>query len=334
MSRVEHDPAPGAPALASPELTPVQLRVLDDLMARGRPRPRFAPVLAVDLRARLEEGISPLIGEAAAGPAADDGPLWVTKGVLSQVHACEAHHLDEVQQPFAWNAGNARGTVAHRALELTLSSRDSPAPLDLVDRALDSLGADDPRGVLRPWLSGATAVEMADLRAGANDAVSKFIECWPPLKASWTPRTETRIGADLCDDRVVLRGKVDLVLGHARGDEARGLVVDLKTGRAYSSHLDDLRYYALVQTLRVGVPPFRVASYYLDTATFHHEDVTADTLAIAVRRTVDGVRKLVELGLGRPPTITPGPQCGWCRLATSCEGPDQWRRSRGDDDRP
>lgn len=331
MDKVDHDQT--ADLGSPPTFTPVQLRVLDDLMARGRPRPRFAPALATELRTELEGRIAQFLETECAAPPTSADPLWVSKGVLSQVHACETHHLDEADQPFAWNAGNARGTVAHRALELTLSSRAAAAPLDLVDRALDSLGADDVRGVLRPWLSEATPVELADLRAGANDAVSKFMECWPPLKASWTPRTETRIGADLCDARVVLRGKVDLVLGQARGDEARGLVVDLKTGRAYSSHLDDLRYYALVQTLRVGVPPFRVASYYLDTATFHHEDVSADTLAIAVRRTVDGVRKLVELGLGREPTITPGPQCGWCRLATSCEGPDRWRQSQGDDDR-
>jgi hypothetical protein len=131
----------------------------------------------------------------------------------------------------------------------------------------------------------------------------------------------------------MLRGKVDLVLGQARGDEARALVVDLKTGRPYPSHLDDLRFYALVQTLRVGVPPFRVASYYLDTASFHVEDVTADTLAIAVRRTVDGVRKLVELRAGRAPTITPGPACSWCRLATSCDGARRWREGQDDDER-
>lgn len=332
MGRVEDYPATRTSAATRAELTPVQLRVLDELMARGRPRPRFAPALAEDLRGRLEDAIAPLLGDATSDAVGDDGPLWVTKGALSEVHACEAHHLDQVDQGFTWNAGNARGTVAHRAVELTLSSRRPAAPLELVDRALDSLGADDPRGVLRPWLADATDVEVADLRAGANDAVAKFIECWPPLKPAWSPRTETKIGVDLCGDRVVLRGKVDLVLGQARGDEARVLVVDLKTGRAYPSHLDDLRYYALVQTLRVGVPPFRVASYYLDTATFHHEDVTVDTLAIAMRRTVDGVAKLVELAGGREPDITPGPQCGWCRLAPRCQGPEQWRRSRGEDD--
>lgn len=309
-------------------LVPAQRRVLDELMARGQARPRFPPELATDLRRQLEEAITPMLGDAHAG----DDPLWVSKGVLSQLHACEAHFLAEEQEPFAWNAGNARGTVAHRAIELTLSSTDGAAPLELVDRALASLGADDQRGVLRPWLMAATPADVADLRAGANDVVAKFVECWPPLKPAWAPRTETRIGADLCGDRVVLRGKVDLVLGQARGEEARVLVVDLKTGGAYPSHLDDLRYYALVQTLRVGVPPFRVASYYLDTATFHHEDVSTDMLALAVRRTVDGVRKLVELRDGRPPAVAPGPQCGWCRLASSCDGPARWRASRGDGD--
>lgn len=179
--------------------------------------------------------------------------------------------------------------------------------------------------MLRHWLTDASPRELADLRAGANDAVAKFVECWPPLKTAWIPRTEMRVASELCAGRVVLRGKVDLVLGQARGDEARTLVVDLKTGRAYPSHLDDLRFYALVQTLRIGVPPFRVASYYLDTATFHHEDVTVEVLHIAARRAVDGITKLLELRRGRPAAISPGPQCGWCRLAPTCEGAARWR---------
>ena len=319
------DPAvasgPGAGQLAGGGLTPAQLRVLDELMARGRPRPRFERDLAMRLRADLEEAVAPLLGEGQEA-------LWVTKGALARVHACETHFRIAQEEPFAWNAGNARGTVAHRALELSVSSGGDAAPLELVDRALASLGADDPRGVLRPWLAQAEPLELADLRAGANDLVAKFVECWPPFKASWAPRTETRIGADLCDGRVVLRGKVDLVLGLARGQEARALVVDLKTGRAYPSHLDDLRFYALVQTLRVGVPPFRVSSYYLDTATFHAEDVTSETLATAMARTVDGVRKLLELSHGRPATISPGPQCGWCRLSEACDGAAEWREAK------
>ena len=315
-------------------LTPAQHRVITDLMARGQARPRFDPGLADALRAELEAALAPLIGPAPGDTnettAAEVEVLWVNKSALSQVHACEAHFQVEDVAPFEWNARNARGTVAHRALELSVSTRGQLPPLELVDHALSSLGADDQRGTLRSWLAGATPLEVADLRSGANDVVAKFGECWPPLKASWAPRAETAIGATLRDEQVMLWGKVDLVLGRAQGDEARALVVDLKTGRAYPSHLDDLRFYALVQTLRIGVPPFRVASYYLDTATFHYEDVSADSLAIAVRRTIDGVRKLLELRAGRAPTITAGPACSWCRLASSCDGARQWRETQDD----
>ena len=131
----------------------------------------------------------------------------------------------------------------------------------------------------------------------------------------------------------MLWGKVDLVLGVARGDEARSLIVDLKTGRSYPGHLDDLRFYALVQTLRIGVPPFRVASYYLDTATFHAEDVTAEMLAVAVRRTVDGAVKMARLlDPATPAALSPGPTCTWCTLRTTCEGPASYQASRADPD--
>ncbi len=302
-----------------PELNPAQRRVLIELMAPGQDRPRFRPEVASELGEGIEAALAPLLGDG-------DDVLWVSKGALGQVHACEAHHQAAEAEEFVWNAGNARGTVAHRAVELSLSTKGDARPLDLVDQALTSLGADDPRGILRPWLAQASGLDLADLRAGANDVVAKFLECWPPLKTAWIPRTEMRIGADLCEGRVVLRGKVDLVLGQSRGDEARSLVVDLKTGGAYPSHLDDLRFYALVQALRIGVPPFRVASYYLDTATFHAEDVTVDTLALAARRAIDGARKLLELRRGRAPEISPGPQCSWCRLAATCEGALSLRR--------
>ncbi|HWC11313.1 MAG TPA: PD-(D/E)XK nuclease family protein [Acidimicrobiales bacterium] len=297
----------------APELNPAQRRVLVELMALGQDRPRFGPEVAADLAAGIEAVVGPLLGD-------DGDTLWVNKGVLSEVHACEAHHLAAEGEDFAWTAATARGTVAHRALELSLTWGGDPAPLDLVDQAIESLCRDERRTGPGSWLLSASPLDLADLRAGANDVVAKFLECWPPLRPRWAPRTETGIGAYLCAERVTLWGKVDLVLGRARGDEARALVVDVKTGRAYPSHLDDLRFYALVQTLRIGVPPFRVASYYLDTATFHVEDVTVDTLALAARRAVDGARKVLELRRGRAPGITPGPQCSWCRLADICEG--------------
>jgi len=297
--------------------------VLDELMARGRERPRFGPEVEADLRGHLEDAVAPLVG----GATDDEDALWVTKGNLGQVHACEAHFGAAAEEGFAWSAANAKGTVAHRAVELSVTFRGEPAPLELVDHALESLGREERRNSPRTWLESATPVELADLRASANDVVAKFLECWPRLSPRWSPRSESGIGAELAGGKVVLWGRVDLLLGRADGDTAKVLVVDLKTGRPHSSHLDDLRFYALVQTLRVGVPPFRVASYYLDTATFHHEDVTVEMLDLAARRAVDGIRKMAELRGGREPTVSPGPQCGWCHLATTCEGPARWRHT-------
>src|SRR5690348_12269981 len=137
----------------------------------------------------------------------------------------------------------------------------------------------------------------------------------------------------MCGDTVRLSAKVDLMLGAASGMEARALVIDLKTGDPYRNHLDDLRFYALLHTLRLGVPPFRVASYYLDSATFHPEDITEDVLFGAARRVAEGARRILELESGvKAPTITEGPPCAWCQLRSTCEGGVRWdtaRRDRG-----
>ena len=284
-------------------------------MALGAPRPRFDPGLAIALRQQLEEGLGAVAEELSE-------PLWVSKRDLGQVHACEGYHQAEKQERFAWNARTAEGTVVHRALQLSISARPEVPALALVDRALESLRADETRTSLRPWLLTVGELELAEVRARAAHTVVTFRECWPPLLPAWQPRTETLIGADVCEGRVMLRGRADLVLGVARGDEARSLIVDLKTGRPHPGHADDLRFYALVQTLRVGVPPFRVASYYLDTAMFQAEDVTPEVLGIAARRTVDGVLRLARLYLGEPPELSPGTVCGWCRERATCPAVD------------
>lgn len=289
--------------------------MVDDLLALGQPRPRFGPEVADGLRGQLEEALRP-VADGLGGEA-----LWVTKQALSQVHACEGHYRSE-QDNFDWSPRTATGSVVHKALHLLISAKAELAPLDVVDHAIAAFDDDTRRSSPRVWLRQASELDLAELRAFANEAVVKFLECWPPLPAKWVPRTETGLGADLCGGRIVLRGKVDLALGIARGTEARVLIVDLKTGRGQPRHLDDLRFYALVQTLRVGVPPFRVASYYLDTATFHAEDVTAELLEIAAGRTVDAVTKMARLlDPVAVASLSPGPTCRWCQLAPQCPGP-------------
>ena len=301
-------------------LTPAQRRVVDDLMARDRPRPTFDPAVAAALRARLEDTLAPL----AAGL---DDPLWVSKTALAQVHTCEANYLAE-RAWNGWSVSMAQGEVAHRAIQLSVAlDRDcDTTPLELVDHAMDDLAANE-AGSLGGFLATLPPAGRGELRADATNAVSTFLECWPPLPASWWPRTELPVRVELCGGKVVLSGKIDLCLGRAVGREARCLFVDLKTGGHYPSHLDDLRFYALIQTLRIGVPPFRVASYYLDSASFAPEDVTEETLEIAALRTEHGARQMAELqAKARPPAVTPCPRCRYCRIRAECPGAAEWER--------
>jgi hypothetical protein len=297
-------------------LTPAQRRVVVELMARDQPRPSFDPSVAEDLRAGLEDALAPIADGLGA-------PLWVSKQSLARVHSCEANYLAE-RAWTGWTVSTAQGEVAHRAIRLSAYANPDTTPLELVDHAMGELAADE-AGPLGSFVASLPAAGRTELRAHACDAVSTFLECWPPLPASWRPRTELPVRAELCDGRVVLSGKIDLCLGRAAGAEARCLFVDLKTGGHYPAHLDDLRFYALVQALRIGVPPFRVASYYLDSATFAFEDVTAETLEIARRRTEDGARKMAELQAGaRPAAITPCPRCRYCPIRADCDGARRW----------
>jgi hypothetical protein len=310
-------------------LTPTQLRVVEELMGAGQERPTFDPNLPVRLRDELEQHLGPVVAALGEPPVEE---LAVSKRALAQVHACEAHHVAQEADGFTWSVATARGTVAHKAIELSVFLAGDPVPLDLVDAALDRLEGEDDGWGPAPFLQAASPVERAELRAGANELVAKFLDTWPPLDAKWRPCLEASVRIALCDDRLVLRSRADLVLGAARGPEARRLIVDFKSGRPYPTHADDLRYYALLDTLRCGVPPFRVASSYLDAGTFHAEDVTEDVLHAAVRRVVAGVEKLVELRTGgRPPTIAPGPTCSYCLLNTTCAGARQWAEQRAHD---
>src|SRR5262249_35499837 len=135
----------------------------------------------------------------------------------------------------------------------------------------------------------------------------------------------------LCDGRVELRGRVDLAIGEPEDNRAGVFVVDFKTGRENDHHIQDARFYALVETLRSEIPPFRVATYYVDSGTYRSEDVTEAVLEVAVRRTVDGARAMhrVESGTPPPPVLRPNALCRFCPRRADCgPGRDHLARAR------
>lgn len=295
---------------SSDSYNPAQKEVLEQLGSTPGDRPTFPDELRTDLRATIESAIEGLLAE--------DRSVFVNKHALSQVHGCEARYLDEEENDrFEWSVPIARGSVSHKAIELGVNWEGEPLPTDLVDEALARLEHAD-EGISY-WLQGLGLAERAELRSEAVDRVTQFFECWPPLDPKWRPVTESRVRAELCESRVILQGKVDLTLGRAQGLTAGKVLIDLKTGTFSPFHLEDLRFYALVETLRIGTPPRRLASYYLDQGSFVSEDVTESVIESSVARLIDGVTKMVELtDHKRPPTKLPGPPCRWCQLLEKC----------------
>jgi len=300
-------PAPPAPAP-----TPTQRRVAIELFDQRGRRPSFDPMIGPELRARLEEAIGPLVADRQP-----DDPLYLAKRTLGLIHSCEGSLVADRETPFVWSVAAARGSVAHKAVELAVTLRGDPSPLDLVELAIERLIDSRDRGV-SAWLLDAPAADVAEVRGAAADWVVKFQDTFPTLQRAWRPRVESALTVDLCGGRVTLRGKVDLALGRAAGTTARVLIVDFKTGRPQPVHGEDLRFYALLETIRVGVPPFRLATFSLDSGSWVSEDIDDDVLTSAVRRTIDATAKLVALEEGTPPALRAGPFCRWCPAASRC----------------
>ncbi len=294
----------------APELNPAQQQILDELGSLDRPQ--FRQDLRDDIRADLERQLGPIVATLDEA----DRPLHVSKHRLSQVHGCESRYLAEEAIPFEWTIASARGTVAHKALELYIGRRGQPTPLDLVEDAMSRLEADE-RSV-GGYLVTLTEAERADLVTDVNDLIAGFQEMFPPIKRVWRPVTESRVRAEFADGSVVLRGAVDLTLGASRGLEAGKVIIDLKSGRPNLLHVEDLRLYALLETLKLGVPPRLLVSYYLDAGQPRTETVTEDLLWAVVARLVDAVTKMVELNAGREPEVRTGPVCRWCVNLDNC----------------
>jgi hypothetical protein len=309
---------------SSQTLNPAQQDLLDRLGAARDERPRFDPELATRLQHTLSNRL------AAVAARVDDPPLFLSKHKVEAIGGCEVRFLHEEHSPFEWSAAKARGAVAHKAIEIMSMRPDRLLPLDGVEEALASLT--NGGGSLADWLQGCGETTRAELRSQANSAVAAFSETWPPLRRSWRPVLEGSIRAELLDGAVVLQGKPDLTIGHADGDVAGKVIVDFKTGMTAVSHVADLRFYALIDTIRVGVPPRLLATSYLESGRLMTEDVTEEHLWSTIDRVVDAAGRLVTLvAEERDPVKRTGPPCRWCDLRRECPEGRAYLEETGDD---
>jgi hypothetical protein len=291
----------------TPDLSPLQTKTLG-LLRRSPDPVVFDPAFIAALRNDVEEAFHEFHERLG------DETIFMSKHRLTSVLGCEVQHLHDDE--FAWSPAIAGGQVAHRAVQLMVNWRGDPVPADVVDEALARLADDDTS--IGDWIEGLSEADLADLRGFAIDKLIKFQECFPPLDRRAAPTVESSVRWPL-DGPIVLSGKVDLTIGRPAGAESRKVIIDLKTGWVSQKHREDLRFYALVETLRTQVPPRKLASFYLDAGEPVVEDVTENTLLTASRRMLDGVHAEIELRFeDRPPVKRAGVSCRWCPLSTDC----------------
>lgn len=297
------------------DLTDPQRRTLERLIGTG-PRPTFPGDLSQHLRDRIEEAVRGLdLAE----------PLWLGKEKLNDHARCEGKFLSLIageSPPFSHGPKSAAGVLLHKAVEVEVGSRDPLDPHTIAARAAERLCDRDER--FDEYWRDIDRSEQEDVLMEVVRQVTLFQGSFPPLRElrrDLGPVSELRVKAELLGGTLVLSGQIDLVLGLPDGlDPARAtrLAIDLKSGAAHAEYPEDMRFYALLLTLRFGVPPYRAASLFLDSGEWQSEDVDEAILHHAVDRVIGAARAAAALSNGREPELRPGPYCAWCPRNAVC----------------
>jgi len=304
--------------------TVAQERVIREVLAWGAQRPAPPDGLADRLLARMGAAIGAWIETRDRAGEQRARPLLVTKTRLSRL-VCDGLQRDPVAYVHAW--ANVRGTLVHAAIEADIDGARSHPPDEVVTRAwhrLSSQRPGDPSSI-GAWLNARDGGERDTMLAESAELLAGFREVWPDLAgAPLRVLTERRLVVMLGGRSVQLQGVPDLIIeSQVEDGRARSLIIDLKTGMPRGQRdRDELRFYALLATLRGGVPPFRWATLYVTEGRIEHEDLSEAILLTAADRVADAILQAIRLA-GAPPDdpaerLTGGAWCAGCRRAPTC----------------
>ncbi len=149
---------------------------------------------------------------------------------------------------------------------------------DPVADAVEALASDDRSAELVAFASGLGPEERRVLADQvANDAAT-MASRWPKIPPGWLPRTADRLTVPLAGGRVVLAGVADLVLGAPPVDRASVCLVEIRSAAPTEAHRRARTYLGLLETLRSGAPPCRVATYYSQTGVLDIEELPDEEL--------------------------------------------------------
>ena len=116
--------------------------------------------------------------------------------------------------------------------------------------------------------------------------VENLMNLTPRFAAGWLPRTHDRVAIPLAGGRVVLSGVFDLLVGAPVPGRATLCALGLTTGGRWAQARTALHYLALLETLRSGTPPFRLALLHSAAGRYGVEDVLEEHLRAIVSHVV------------------------------------------------
>jgi hypothetical protein len=232
-------------------------------------RPRFDPGLAGGLRAWLEDAAYDVV--SARGEHAP--PLFLGPRQLLGSH--EEHS--------ALGGGRGMGMATDRLLLSRLAHtllRQLVHTGEIHDPMADALDA------LRAGGDDADVREIESLPAAARTALTENLALHarnlgrlvPRFAPGWMPRTNDRVAIPLAGGRVILHGMFDLVVGLPQPGTASLCALGLSVDGPWAAARRSLHYLSLLETLRSGTPPFRLALLESGSGRYGVEDVREEHL--------------------------------------------------------
>ena len=232
-------------------------------------RPRFDPGLAGGLRAWLEDAAYDVV--VARGEHAP--PLFLGPRQLLGSYE-EAGGVDGAPRGDGRGDGLVLSRLVHTLLRQLVHTGEIQDPLG---DALDALRAAGDEAEVR---------EIEALPAAARTALTETLSLHahnltglvPRFAPGWMPRTNDRVAIPLAGGRIVLHGVFDLVVGLPQPRTASLCALGLSTGGPWAAARRSLHYLSLLETLRTGTPPFRLALLESASGRYGVEDVREEHL--------------------------------------------------------
>ena len=197
---------------------------------------------------------------------------------------------DEVADPESDQSG--RSALVHALVVQRLAFGEVIDPLA---EAISALEVDETHGLILDRIRSRerdATLRLAD-ELIAHDAVLSTTLGRVP--SSWLPRSSVPVAADLCGGRVRASDHVDLVLGPPAGAVSSICLVEIVTAPLGTHLPDHLAAVALIETLRSGAAPLRVAALSSTSGAHLVLEVDDDLLIGALHRLIDVTRQQVQI---------------------------------------